>query len=59
MCLAKGQYVFASADRKICISRRDLEEAAAIFVRLVAEWTRKGTCAGSRHTHRLALRSRS
>jgi hypothetical protein len=23
--LAKGQYVFASADRKICISRRDLE----------------------------------
>ena len=41
--LAKGQYVFASADRKICVSRPDREEAAAIFVRLVAEWTRKGT----------------
>lgn len=39
---ADGRYEFASADRKIWLAHPSREELAAVFVRLVREWTGKG-----------------
>jgi hypothetical protein len=40
---SEGRYIFASADRKIDIESPDREKAAAFFIRLIRELTRKGT----------------